>query len=243
MKKKPNILCTICARGGSKGVKDKNIRLLAGKPLLAHTIEDARKWGKARRIVVSTDSKRIAGVAKKHGAEVPFMRPKALAGDSAPKVAAIRHALLESEKAFGERYDIVVDLDATAPLRKVKDLDNCLEIFLEKEPMSLFSVVKAHRNPYFNMVEDNGSGFVRLSKKLGKKSVTSRQKAPAVYSMNASIYFYRRDFLLDKKHITPFSNRTLAYVMDDLSAHDIDSAADLQFIDFLIRKGIWRDEK
>jgi len=202
-----NILCTICARGGSKGLKDKNIRPLLKKPLIAYTIKQALSWGKAKRIVVSTDSKKIANIAKRYGAEIPFMRPKKLATDKAPKLFSVRHALVESERFFREKYDIIVDLDVTAPVRKIKDLDNCLNVFIEKKPKTLFSVVKARRNPYFNMVERKEDGFVKLCKELPGE-IVRRQAVPEVYSMNASIYFYSREFLLKDKQTMPFSNKT-----------------------------------
>lgn len=241
MRSKFNILCTICARGGSKEVKNKNIRLLAGKPLIAYTIKQALKWGKADNIIVSTDSENIKTVAEKYGAKVPFKRPEELAGDSSPKLLSIRHALIESERIFDKKYDIVMDLDATAPLRKIKDLDNCLKIFLKKKPENLFSVVKAHRNPYFNMVEEKKNGFVKLCKKKSK-SIISRQMAPVVYSMNASIYFFTRDFLLNTKNLMPFSDKTAVYVMDDISSYDIDREIDFKFIEILIKEGIWKNE-
>ncbi len=105
-----NILVFIGARGGSKGLKDKNIKPLMGKPLIAHTILTALKWGKAARVIVSTDSLKIANVAKHYGAQVPFLRPAKMATDKAPKGPALRHALVECEKIFNERYTVVVDL-------------------------------------------------------------------------------------------------------------------------------------
>lgn len=236
-----NILCTICARGDSKGVKNKNIRLLSGKPLIAYTIRQALKWGKARHVIVSTDSKKIANIAKRYGAEIPFMRSKELACDNAPKLFSVRDALIESEKIFKEKYDIVVDLDATAPIRKIKDLDNSLKIFIKKKPKTLFSVVKTHGNPYFNMVENKGNGFVKLCKE-SLREVVARQKAPKVYSMNASIYFYARKFLLNQKHTMPFSDKTAIYIMDELSTYDIDSEIDFKFIEFLFKERIWKSE-
>lgn len=241
MSDKPKILCTICARGGSKGVKDKNIRDLAGRPLIAYTIIQAQKWSGPAHVVVSTDSERIAEVARCFGAEVPFMRPKNLAGDKAPKIPSIRHALSASEKFFGDRFDIVVDLDVTAPLRKISDLDNCLQLFLRKRADTLFSVVRAHRNPYFNMVEEKKDGFVRLAKGLPGEA-NRRQDAPRVWDMNASIYFYRREFLLRGKATTPFSDKTAIYVMDDLSRYDIDSELDFKFVEFLIKEGAYKVE-
>jgi CMP-N-acetylneuraminic acid synthetase len=236
-----HILCTICARGGSKGVKDKNIRPLAGRPLIAHTIRQALRWGRARQVVVSTDSEKIANIAKRYGAAVPFIRPLRLATDISPKLLSIRHALRESERCFREKYDIVVDLDVTAPVRKIKDLDNCFKLFIKEKATTLFSVVKAQRNPYFNMVEKKEDGFVRLCKKTPHEVVT-RQGAPEVYSMNASIYFYARDFLLNTRHNTPFSRRAAIYIMDELSSHDIDSEIDFKFVEFLIKERMWKSE-
>jgi len=236
------ILCTICARGGSKGVKNKNIRDLAGQPLISYTINQALKWDKAAHVIVSTDSKEIAEVARCFGGEVPFMRPGNLAEDKTPKLLAIRHALKESEKFYGERFDIVVDLDATAPLRRINDLDNCLNLFLKRRADTLFSVVKAHRNPYFNMVEENKEGFARLVKPMPKLA-HRRQDAPRVWDMNASIYFYRRDFLLWDKSLTPFGGKAAIYVMDELSRYDIDSELDFKFVEFLIKEGIWKHEQ
>jgi len=237
-----NILCTICARGGSKGVKNKNIRPLSGKPLIAHTIEQALRWGRAKHVIVSTDSKDIADVARAYHAEVPFIRPERLAADNAPKVPSIRHALIESEKLFKEKYNIIVDLDVSAPLRRIKDIDNCLKMFLGKRPKTLFSITPSRKNPYFNMVEKRGDGFVELSKKP-PKAVIARQRAPKVYSINGSIYLYSRDFLLNPKNILPFSDKTAVYVMGELSARDIDTEIDFKFIEFLIREGIWKSDR
>jgi len=228
------ILVTICARGGSKGVKNKNIREISGKPLILYTIETAKKWGKADRIVCSSDSSDILEIAEKHGVEVPFIRPKELANDDIGKIDVIRHAAIKCEKIFKEKYDIIVDLDVTAPIRKPSDLDNCLKIFNEKKADVVFSVVPARKNPYFNMVEEKEDGFVKLVKPL-EKYVLSRQNTPKVYDLNASIYFYDREFLFDKKNETVTStDKAAVYVMDDISAVDIDSELDLKFIGFLI---------
>lgn len=235
------ILCTICARGGSKGVKNKNIRPLLGKPLISYSIQQALRWGKAKRIIVSTDSEKIAQIARKYGAEVPFIRPARLSADKTAKLLSIRHALLKCEELFGEKYDIVLDLDVTSPLRRISDLDRCLQMFRKLRPKSLFSVVRARRNPYFNMVEKKKNGLVKLCKQ-STRTVTFRQKAPEVYDMNASIYFYSRDFLLNRNNKTPISNKSAIYIMDELSSFDIDNEADFKFIEFLIKEKLWKDE-
>jgi len=233
-----NILIPICARGGSKGVKNKNIRELAGKPLIAYTIDTAKKWGKADKIICSTDSKEIADIAQKYGIEVPFMRPKELATDSSGKIPAVRHALIECEKIYGKKYDIVVDLDVTSPIRTENDLDNCLKVFLEKDADFLLSAVEARKNPYFNMLELSEDGFAEVSKKL-PQSFVRRQDAPKVYSANASIYFHKRDFLLDKRSNFPLKSKKMAlYVMDETASVDIDTEIDFKFVEFLIEKRV-----
>jgi len=229
------ILLTIAARGGSKGVKNKNIRLLMGKPLIAHTITQALAWGKARQVVVSTDSPQIAQVARKYGALVPFMRPPELATDTAGKVPVIRQSLVACEKIFGCRYDVVVDLDATAPVRTIADLDACLKIYLKNRPHTILSVVLAHKNPYFNMLEADPRGGIKICKRLGKKLVR-RQDAPAVYNANASIYFYNRDYLLRAKEPSFFGRRAMMYVMPEISGFDIDREIDFKFLEFLVKE-------
>lgn len=231
------ILVVIGARGGSKGVKNKNIKPLLGKPLIAYTIEQAKRWGKAAHIVVSTDSEEIARVAKEAGAEVPFLRPAKFASDEASKGLALHHALVECEKIFKERFDIIIDLDATAPIRKAEDIEACLKMFLSERPTTLFSVVKAHKNPYFNMVEKDSQGRVHVSKKLGKE-LARRQDAPDVYAMNASIYIYGRDYVLSSPDPSPYSDNTKIYIMDDYAGTDIDREIDFKFIEFLLKEGV-----
>jgi CMP-N,N'-diacetyllegionaminic acid synthase len=233
-----NILVTICGRGGSKGVRNKNIRELAGKPLIYYTIDVAKRWKKADKIICSTDSEQIAKIAKKFGAEVPFMRPEVLATDTAGKLPVIRHALRESETIYKKKFDIVVDLDVTSPLRTPQDLDNCLKLFMDKKPEVLFSVVEARKNPYFNMVELNKNGYAEVSKK-SEKDFIRRQDVPKVYDMNASIYFFSRDFLLNDSHAAVLSSkRAIIYVMDNSGSIDIDSEIDFRLIEFLMQNRV-----
>lgn len=232
-----NVLITIAARGGSKGVKNKNIRDLNGFPLIAHTICQAKKWGKANKIICSTDSQVIANIAKKYGAEVPFLRPNHLAQDDTGKIDVLRHALQNIEEINKKKYSIIIDLDATAPIRKISDIEGAYDLFIEKTPKSVFSVVKSRKNPYFNMVEVNKNGYVKLSKTL-KSTVKRRQDAPVVYDMNASIYVYNRDYLLNNETKSAISENSIAYVMDDISAVDIDNEIDFLFVEYLVTKGI-----
>jgi len=231
------LLITICARGGSKGVINKNIREINGKPLISYTIAQALSWGQANRVVVSTDSAEIAKVAKDYGADVPFIRPKNLASDSAAKLPVIRHALQQCEKEYQEEYDIIVDLDATAPIRAIVDLENCFNLFRTGKYSSLFSVVIAHKNPYFNMVEINKAGYIEICKLLDSNFVR-RQDAPKVYSLNASIYFYQREYLLKESTVSPISSNSAMYIMEDIAGVDIDREVDYKYIEFLIKENI-----
>jgi len=237
MKKTENILLTIAARGGSKGVPNKNIRKILGKPLIAYTIEQAYKWGGAADIICSTDKKEIAAIAEKYGAKIPFLRPRNLSTDTASKIEVLRHALIECQHTYKKVYDIVIDLDVTAPIRRISDLENCLRLFRKARPKTLFSVVRARKSPYFNMVEINKTGKAFLSKKL-PCPIRRRQDSPLVYDMNASIYFYESRYLLDRNTNSPISDNSIVYVMDDTSSVDIDREIDFKYVEFLIKEGV-----
>lgn len=232
---KLDLLITICARGGSKGVKGKNIRPLMGKPLIYYTIKQALEWGKAKRVIVSTDSLEIAEIAKKYGAEVPFIRPSELASDTAAKVPVIRHAFISCENIFQEKYDFVMDLDVTSPVRTLEDLDNALNLFLDKKPKSLLSVVPAHRNPYFNILEEKLDGKVDYSKR--DENITCRQDAPMAYDVNSSIYIYDRNYILSGSD-KAVSDNTIVYIMSDLARTDIDNELDFKFLEFLLKESV-----
>ena len=132
MAKLNQTLCTICMRGGSKGVSGKNLREMHGKPLMAYTIEQALHSGLFEHVMVSTDSQKIAKTAKTFGAEAWFLRPAEMATDTASKLPAARHAFLEAEKYYGQQFDVLVDLDATSPLRHVEDIKNAYQQFLDE---------------------------------------------------------------------------------------------------------------
>ena len=173
-----NIICTICARGGSKGVKNKNIKLLHGKPLIAYTIEQAKESGLFDHIVISTDSDEIAEIAEEYGAEVFFKRSAEMASDTAGKMDVIRDAFVRSEAYYSKTFDYQIDLDATAPLRNVEDIIQAFKQFITDNNDNLITAMPSRRSPYFNLVEVNKSGKVELSKKLDT-SILRRQDAPA----------------------------------------------------------------
>ena len=228
------ILCTICARGGSKGVKDKNIKLLNGLPLISHTILQAIESGLFDKIVVSTDSDSIAEVARKYGAEVFFKRDHKLSDDNAGKLEVIKDAFTRSEKQFNQKFDYLVDLDATSPLRLSSDIIAAFDYFCSKGGIgNLFSVNASHKNPYFNIIELDNNGYAQISKSLNSEGmVMSRQAAPQTYDINGSIYIWDRETLLNNSTI--FLKNTLAYSMPVERSVDIDTILDFQFVEYLM---------
>ena len=148
-----SILCTICARGGSKGLKNKALKKIFNKPLISYTIKQAIKSKLFDEIVVSTDSKKIQRAGKKYGVSSWFLRPKKLSNDNCSKLLAIRHAFTEAEKYFGKKFNYCVDLDVTSPLRTSDDIKKSFKIFKKTKATNLISVCRSKKNPYFNMVE------------------------------------------------------------------------------------------
>lgn len=228
-----NILCTICARGGSKGVKNKNIKKLNGKPLIAYTIEQAKASGLFEHIVISTDSDDIANVAKQYGAEVFFKRSEEMASDTAGKLDVIKDAFERSEKYYNRTFDYLIDLDATAPLRIVEDIVNSFKQFKNNDNDNLITAMPSRRSPYFNLVEQDKDGKVYLSKEL-EDTVVRRQDAPKSYDMNASIYIWKRNIILNKNSL--FLEKTGLYVMPEERSIDIDNELDFKFVEFLMKE-------
>jgi CMP-N,N'-diacetyllegionaminic acid synthase len=226
-----SILCTICARGGSKGIVNKALKKINKRPLISYTIRQAVKSKIFDEIVVSTDSLKIQKIARIYGAKSWFLRPKNLSNDNTPKLPAIRHALIISEKFFKKKFDICFDLDLTSPLRAINDIKNAIRKFKRSNCNNLFSVNYAKKNPYFNMVEKKNKTF-SLVKKINK-NFYSRQKSPKVFEMNSSIYIYKRKFLMDRKNL--FTNKTSIFLMPRNRSIDIDDALDLKLIKKIIK--------
>jgi len=233
MKIMSDVLCTICARGGSKGIKNKNIRLLDDKPLIAYTIEQALESNLFDHVVVSTDSDQISDVAKQYGAEVFFKRDEVLSSDIAGKLDVIKDAFLKSEEYFAKKYNYHIDLDVTSPLRSVDDIIESFNQFLKDENDNLITAMPSRRSPYFNLVEATPEGKVVLSKKL-EIPVVRRQDAPSTYDMNASIYIWTRNSLLDSQGL--FNKKTGLYIMPEERSIDIDAELDFDFVEFLMRR-------
>lgn len=222
-------LCTICARGGSKGLPGKNIRLLGGKPLIAHSIEQALESGLFDCVAVSSDDKAILEASRNAGADVLIDRPAELATDKAPKVPVIRHAQSTVEKQRG-RYDVFVDLDATSPLRVPQDISGAVRLLETTGASSVITGAPSHRSPYFNLVEERPDGSIGLAKSLDAP-VTRRQDAPATFDMNASIYVWDAErFRTDPRVFYP---DTRLFEMPPERSHDIDSELDFRIVEMM----------
>lgn len=235
----PSVLVTICARGGSTRVPNKNIREIAGCPLVAHTIRQAKMWDTVTDIVVSTDSDEIAAIAEERGVNMPFKRPAHLADDEAAKLPVIQHAHEEMEVATGTEYDFVVDLDVTTPIRLVEDIEGCFQQVYGTDAYNAYSVTEADKNPYFNMVETDEDGYASLSKHPDEDIVRT-QDVPDVYEMNASVYVYESDYLRNTNSIQ--SNRNAIYEMPRERSIDIDTMFDLDINRYLMEdKGVSYD--
>ena len=224
------ILCSICARSGSKGVKNKNLREIAGKPLISWTIDQAKESGLFDNIVVSTDSDEIINIAKEYGADVFFKRDPSLAGDKVGKLDVIKDLLLQSEKFYNVKFDYIIDLDVTSPLRNVDDIKKAFKYFIETSSDNLITATPSRRSPYFNMVEIV-DGKVKLVK---EGNFLRRQDVPQTYDMNASIYIWKRDVLLGNK--TLFLDKTALYIMPEERSIDIDSELDFKIVEMLLKE-------
>ena len=228
------ILCTICARAGSNGVANKNLRLINSKPLIVYSIEQAINTKLFDQIVVSSDSKEIREVALANGATFCVDRPAELATDTAPKLPAIKHCVENAEKKFGQ-FEVIIDLDATAPLRESSDIIGALELLQSAQADNVITGTPAHRSPYFNLVETDVNGIVSLSKPPANV-VARRQDSPQCFDMNASIYVWRRQALFANENL--FTGNTRLFVMPRERSLDIDSQADFEMVEWMMTKGL-----
>lgn len=223
------IIALITARGGSKGIPKKNIVPLAGKPLIAWTIETALKSSVLNRVIVSTEDREISKIAEKYGGEV-IERPKELAKEESPTIDAIFHAL---EVLNAENYnpDITVLLQPTSPLRTAEDVDNAIELFLSKDCESVVSVCEVELSPYRSYkIEDSYLKPVFGDKHLRRR----RQDLEKVYMPNGAIYISTPENL--RKYKSFYCSRTIPYIMSPERSVDIDNELDLIQAELLMRK-------
>ena len=205
---------------------------MVGKPLIAHTIEQAVESGIFECIAISSDSDEILEAAHRYGADILVKRPPEMATDTAAKLPAIQHCVREAERLLNKAFVTIVDMDATSPLRNAEDIWNAVALLEGSNALSVITGMKSRRSPYFNLVELNDTGYVGLSKTLSIP-IVRRQDAPKCYDMNASIYVWRREALLNGNHI--FSERTMLYEMPEERSIDIDSELDWKFVEWLMQ--------
>ncbi len=231
-----NLLLSICARGGSKGIPGKNIKPILGKPLIYYSLKVAEAFSEKHGadIFISTDSEEIKKVVNElhfKGVDTSYNRPAILSTDAAGKLDVIKEIRSYAESVNKKKYDYVIDLDVTSPLRTVGDISDALTALMKNgEAINSFSVSPAHRNPYFNMVEECENGFYSLCK---KGAFLTRQSAPKVYDLNASFYIFKSAFFDSLENNTVISDRTIVYEVPH-QCFDLDHPIDFEFMSFLL---------
>lgn len=224
-----SVVAIIPARGGSKGIKDKNIIDLCGKPLLAYSIEAALNCKYIDDVVVSTDSEKIADVARQYGASVPFIRPASLAGDESKTIDVIIHVIEELKKT-GINYDTMVLIQATSPLRDCNDIEGALEKYIRNDKKSLVAVSKVSDSPILirRLIDEN-----HMENLLSCDSTVRRQDMPQYYRVNGSIYINSVNELSQN---TSFNDNVVPYIIDETHAVDIDELKDVEIAKYYLKK-------
>ncbi len=229
------VLATICARGGSKGIKHKNIKELANKPLILYTLEIIEKSKFIDDYVISTDDQKIADVCMKNGYKIDFSRPEKLAKDKVSRLDVVKHAV-EWKFEHDKKYDIIVDLGVATPFKTAEDVDKAIEKLVNNDINRVTSVMIADRNPYYNMLERK-NGKIDLCKKA--KIVTDRRDAPEVFNMNDGINVWKYDWLFEVTLDKIYVNCEI-YVMSREKSIDIDDMFDFSLAEMIIkRNGIY----
>jgi len=229
------ILAIIPARGDSKGIINKNIKNLAGKPLIEYSITSAKKSKKINRIIVSTDNKKIASISKKAGAEIPFLRPKQISKDVTPIIDVIRHALDFLEDTESYKPDIIILLQPTTPLRSIQDIDNSIRLLINSKSTSVISVfqTKAHPDISFKI---NQNFLKPLNSKFEKHSL--RQKRKSVYVPSGLIYTFWFDTL--KKYNSIYGPKIKPLVTKNkMELIDIDEPFDFFLAEMILKR--WKN--
>jgi CMP-N-acetylneuraminic acid synthetase len=226
-----NAVAFIFARGGSKGLPGKNIRLFGGKPLIAWSIERALEVHRISRVIVSTDSDEIAAISRQFGADVPFIRPSDLATDESPEWLSWRHGLEYLRETTGSVPEVMVSAPSVAPLGLAMDIENCLDEYEKGLSDIVITVTDAHRSPYFNMVKANPDGTYGLVDR-SFSNLARRQDAPSVYDMATVCYVANSRYVMT--HGSIFEGRVGAVHVPIERAIDIDSLLDFQFAEYLL---------
>ena len=231
---KHNIIGIIPARGGSKGIPRKNLIKLMGKPLIQYTIEQGLESHYLNKVVVSTEDKEIANLSKSLGAEVPFLRPKKLAEDNVVSIDVVQHTLKKMEEIDKKKYNIIVLLQPTSPLRKSDDIDNGIELLLRGKADSVVGVVRTHTHP-FRMKRVVNDGWLINYIDQGFEDMRPRQTLPPVYVRNGTLYISWRSVVLSGTMVGP---NCMAYIMSKERSIDIDSKFDLIIAENILKENI-----
>lgn len=221
----------ICARGGSKGLPGKNLKILDGDPLIVRAIKQIKQIDRIDRILVSTDSRGIAEVAISAGAEVPFMRPSELAEDDSPEWEVWRHAVTYLKEVEGDCPDLLMVVPPTAPLRSKDDLESILDEYERGQADIVITVTDAHRSPYFNQVKIGDLGLASLAIHP-KTSITRRQDTPEIFDVTTVAYVARPEFIMEKEGIFEGDVRTVFVPKE--RALDIDTDLDFRLAEFFL---------
>lgn len=222
------ILIIIPARGGSKGIPHKNIKPLAGKPLIHYTIDVARQIVADEDICVSTDDLEIVQCVEEYGLKVPFVRPEELATDTAGTYEVLLHALNFYELQ-GKQFDVVLLLQNTSPFRTANQVKEALALYQSDIDM-VVSVKECSANPYYCVFEENQEGYLKIC--MGDGNITRRQDAPKVYEYNGAIYVINPQSL-KQMPLNKFSRR-IKYVMDEQSSLDLDTMNDWKMAELIV---------
>lgn len=225
-----NNIAIIPARSGSKGLKDKNIKLLAGKPLMAYSIESAQKSGVFSTIIVSTDSEKYADIAREYGAEVPFLRSLETSGDDAGSWDVVKEVLTKYQE-LGKKFDTVCLLQPTSPLRSAEDILNGYKEYEKKNADAITSVCEVDHSPEWCMKLDESLSMVSFRK---KNKTAPRQDLDTYYRLNGAIYIRSIQYDLNSVHIIDFNE--YAYIMKRSKSVDIDTEEDFEYAEFIIKK-------
>lgn len=226
-------LCSICARKGSKGFKNKNVRPFFGKPLIAHIIMIAKQSQLFDVIAVSSDCDEILNIADKFGVKHLIKRPDEMATDNAAKLPAIQHCAIEVEKRTGAIFETFVDLSVTSPLMLPEDICGAIKLLEESEASNVVTACLSSHSPYFSMLEKNINGFASLVKERAQ-NFTRRQDCPPSYDMNGAIYVWKRNVFFDLTEI--ITDKTLIYEMPKERSIDIDTEFDFIISNFMYSK-------
>lgn len=227
-------MCVVAARAGSKGLPDKNIKPFAGKPLLAHTIDQARAAGIFDIIAVSSDSDRYLDIGREAGATLLIKRPDELATDFVAKPPVLRHALEVAEAEAGGAMEMFFDLQPTSPLRMPADIPGAAaKLAADPTLNNVVSVSRAKASPYYTLVEETGDGRIALSKPRESR-FGRRQDLPNCYELNGSIYAWRRQPIIDQ--MPALTDRTGFWLMADECNFDIDTPLDFEIAAFVAQR-------